>query len=1275
MVSKLKTYWIIGFLLVVSVLFVFNSKNFSIDTDITNVFPLSEKEKGIASYLNDMEVFDRYTIIVSVNDSTQLSIAQAVVEQVCDSLNAPANDSLFEYVQYGIEDSQIDRFYSLAYDYLPFFLEEKDYQTLDSLIQKENMKEVMHRQYNTLMSPAGMFFKPYFVKDPLGFSFIPMKKFAKGFAQDVTLDEGFFVSAAKKDVLFFVKTKASKNDYQANKKSYEYINSVLAHYTRQSQLKPETSVYGGALIAFQNSEQVQEDMNLTVGITISLIVLVVLLAFRNIWSPFVLITPVFFSTLSAVLCIYYIQGGVSGIAIGAGSVVLGIAMDFCIHFYSHYLESGSIEETKKDILFPLFMGSVTTSGAFFSLLFTESKLLQDLGLFAGIAILFAFLYTITLVPLLIKIFNPKPSVAILKASSHFLSRNIKITKWGVLLFLLFTSGMFYFAADVKFDSDISNLAYKSEEVIKSEQKVNEVSKGVSKYVYFLVKEDSITSAYQKVSSISSLIDSIYGNSYQGSKGILDLFVDEQERALKIERWNQFWSGSNRQALFAANLKEVASGMGFKPEVFQGIHTKIAYKDFPIQDSINAAVSHTFLSDYNKTTSKQSAKGLIIPFKVDEERKSSLIEGFTDNEEVWIIDRQSLVNKFAITINSDFQYVLTVSSLLVFIILFHLFGRVELAVITFLPMIISWVWILGLMGINNIHFNIVNIILCTFIFGLGDDYSIFMTEAKLSEYKEGKTNLGVYRFSVLLSCITTVAGMAALFWAKHPAIHSIAFVSVVGILCVTTVSFLIIPSLFDWFITSRVKKGKYPITFLDLIKSVYLYMLFVVGAVLINMVVGILWVLRIYRWKKVRYMVNYLIMYTTKGLVYAIFFMRKSFHLPDAKLLAQPSIIIANHRSFIDIVITTMLKPKIVLVAADWVWNVPILGKVLDCGGYIRASMNPEEQLVLIKQRLAEGYSIVIFPEGTRNTEGGIKRFHKGAFYLAEACQATIIPLVIHGSGDCITKGDDYIVKSGLVSIRTLAPILPADTNFGTSYQERSKSIRKHMETAYETLKAEQEQPAYFRSRLLKNYLYKGTVLEWYLWVKIRIEKDYAIFHQHLPEKGNFLDLGCGYGFLSYMLRLLSPERHIVGVDYDEQKIKVAHHGVLRDEHIRFVHADASLYPLDKYDAIVISDVLHYLPVDKQRKLIASCIESLNSGGVLLIRDADTSIKKDHLVTRLSEVFSTRIMRFNKTDTNPLEFVPLEQILSDISRLYEVKVEPVSLQKHTSNVLFKISSNL
>ena len=111
------------------------------------------------------------------------------------------------------------------------------------------------------------------------------------------------------------------------------------------------------------------------------------------------------------------------------------------------------------------------------------------------------------------------------------------------------------------------------------------------------------------------------------------------------------------------------------------------------------------------------------------------------------------------------------------------------------MAISWVWILGLMAILGIKFNIVNVILATFIFGQGDDYTIFMTEGCIYEHKTDKPILASYKRSILLSAIIMFIGIGTLIVAKHPALHSLAEITIVGMSSVVFMSWLVPPLLF------------------------------------------------------------------------------------------------------------------------------------------------------------------------------------------------------------------------------------------------------------------------------------------------------------------------------------------------------------------------------------------------------------------------------------------------------------------------------------------------
>mgnify|MGYP002092380268 CR=1 FL=1 len=72
-------------------------------------------------------------------------------------------------------------------------------------------------------------------------------------------------------------------------------------------------------------------------------------------------------------------------------------------------------------------------------------------------------------------------------------------------------------------------------------------------------------------------------------------------------------------------------------------------------------------------------------------------------------------------------------------------------------------------------------------------------------------------------------------------------------------------------------------------------------------------------------------------------------------------------------------------------------------------------------------------------------------------------------------------------------------------------------------------------------------------------------------KGQITDIGCGLGPLCYMLSMISKERQILGIDYDEDKIAIAQHGWLRSENLRFEHADASVYESPESDVFILND--------------------------------------------------------------------------------------------------------
>ncbi|MBQ4390665.1 MAG: MMPL family transporter [Paludibacteraceae bacterium] len=146
------------------------------------------------------------------------------------------------------------------------------------------------------------------------------------------------------------------------------------------------------------------------------------------------------------------------------------------------------------------------------------------------------------------------------------------------------------------------------------------------------------------------------------------------------------------------------------------------------------------------------------------------------------------------LTDDFNYIGLCCSLIVFIFLWLSFRSLWLAIIAFVPMALSWIWIFAFMHMFDLHFNIVNVILATFIFGQGDDYTIFIVEGLVYEHQTGKPILPQYRQSIILSALIMLIGIGVLVLAVHPAMHSLGAVALIGMTTVVIMATTIPPLL-------------------------------------------------------------------------------------------------------------------------------------------------------------------------------------------------------------------------------------------------------------------------------------------------------------------------------------------------------------------------------------------------------------------------------------------------------------------------------------------------
>ena len=194
-----------------------------------------------------------------------------------------------------------------------------------------------------------------------------------------------------------------------------------------------------------------------------------------------------------------------------------------------------------------------------------------------------------------------------------------------------------------------------------------------------------------------------------------------------------WSKNREKTLDL--IQKSAYKQGFRENAFYQFE-EIITKDYVVCTYSNEEVSEVpVISEW--VNSSSTSTSILSHIVIDQKHKTELYAEIDELSNTAVIDRAYFSSKMVESTNADFDYILFISSLIVFLALLLSYGRIELTLLTFLPMAISWVIILGLMALLDIKFNIVNIILATFIFGIGDDFSIFIMDGLLKIIKTGK----------------------------------------------------------------------------------------------------------------------------------------------------------------------------------------------------------------------------------------------------------------------------------------------------------------------------------------------------------------------------------------------------------------------------------------------------------------------------------------------------------------------------------------------------------
>ena len=770
---------------------------------IADFLPVDDEYKQAMSIYQEVAAGDK--IVLQFIDEKALSSKAdphkliAAVEHFGDLLSErdPARWVIDSW-QPQVDVERILDVFEFVYAHLPYYLEKRDYQTLDSLMairtdaDSTYVEKRLHWIRQRMASSSGTFLQPMLQHDPLGLG-NRVAASLRDFQPEMNLVniDGYLFTPDTTCCLVNVTSPFGSSESAGNAGLIEMLDKIGEEILVAEGVTVRST--GSPVIAVGNSTQIRKDTLFSAVLAILLILALLLYAFRSFNQLLYILVTIAFGFLFGLGLMRLVHAEISLIVVGMTSILIGIAVNYPLHFLCHKQEGGDWRE----LVSPLLIGNITTVGAFLVLIPLKAAATRDLGIFAALMLVGTILFTLLILPHMVRnVEARRPYGANYEEKttngSHKSTRRFILG--GILLVLTLVFG--WFSLDTSFDTDLNHINYMSEEQRADFARLTEMQGQKEDCANVFLPTGSLAELEDKTPLLESLMETGKIVFLKNPAVLLPSTQVQQER---LVLWNNYWQRLEKEGRFSySSFQKKAVAAGFADEAFAPFSSLLAMTTADTcQIGDFTPLTNNILTGLVQTESGKFVAQLSVPLEYVEE-----VERMTGG-----FDLPGLNRRVLNTLTSDFNYIGIACSLIVFLFLWISFGRIELAILAFLPMLIGWVWILGIMQLLDIQFNIVNIILATFIFGQGDDYTIFVVEGLISDYRQSvrtgrivHRTLMSYRRSILLSALIMFIGIGTLIVAKHPALHSLAEVTIIGMGVVVLMAWIVPPLLFDWLVS-------------------------------------------------------------------------------------------------------------------------------------------------------------------------------------------------------------------------------------------------------------------------------------------------------------------------------------------------------------------------------------------------------------------------------------------------------------------------------------------
>ena len=781
-----------------AIVFAFFGLKMKYEENLLKLFPLEDSESELA--FENLRVKDKMFVqITGARERLDPVDLAALMDEFMESLEErDERRGLIGNALYRLEDDMVVNALGFAMEHVPSFVDTTCYAAFDELLSAEAIRKQMKINKKQMAADETGDITQMVTSDPLGMLPVIGKKMlerAGGSASRFAFVENHLFSPDSTVALAFVTPNFNSLDSGTGTLFVGMLEDEIASF---KEAHPEADVlfHGNVAASTNHSRRIKKDLWISLTISLILIVFILVLFFKSgtiLWQN---IVPILYGAIFALACMFWLKGGMSLMALAISAVILGVGLSYCMHLTVHFNYVQSPSAVLRDESTPVFLGCLTTIGAFLGLLFTESELLKDFGLFATFALIGSTLFALVFLPHFLqprkRTYN-KSAFRLIDALSEY-----PFDRKPVLLILVavFVAIGIFFSPRVEFDNDLRNLDYIHPDIARSIHLYQDKNHGGDYEHYFASLAPTADEAILASRNLQPILDSLRqnGDIHDYSTSFQHLYCTVQEQQDRIAAWNAYWT-PERINVTMARIGAAALAEGLHPKTFAPFRALLE-KSYSAESLFaSGVIPESILSNFLEEGEDGQFMAFTPVYLVKTEQDAAN-RALTAVPHTVVLDPFWYCKDIVEVVHNDFDVALLISSIFVFLILLISFRNLWIALIAFMPMALSWYVVEGMMALMGIQFNLINIVISTFIFGIGVDYSIFVMEGLLNEARIGdKSMLAYHKTAIFFSALVLIIVVCSLIFAEHPAIRSIGTSTLIGMVTTIAITYTLEPWIF------------------------------------------------------------------------------------------------------------------------------------------------------------------------------------------------------------------------------------------------------------------------------------------------------------------------------------------------------------------------------------------------------------------------------------------------------------------------------------------------